>query len=129
VRRARGHAEAVGAARPRGGEGQRGGLAPGPPLTAPISRRECLLYRYQVSHLESRKEVRSSKFAPSAPPDRVVAAEGFAMTPSTIYAASGSAKLLTFAATGRRTGPDRSLIAAARRIGAFEGTFRRGRTL
>jgi hypothetical protein len=42
--------------------------------------------------------VRTSNSSPSAPPEQVVDAEGFALTPSTIYTASGSVKLLTFAA-------------------------------
>lgn len=72
----------------------------GPPLTAPLSRRDCLLYRYEVSHTE---EWKSSRFASSRmnrdsdssrPSTTVVDAEGFALTPSTIQTAGGPLKLL-----------------------------------
>ena len=66
----------------------------GPPLTAPASGRQCLLYRYQVTHVEPGQRVRRGETA-SNQTRTVVDAEGFALTPSTISTASGSLKLLT----------------------------------
>jgi hypothetical protein len=66
----------------------------GPSLTAPLSRRDCVLYRYQVTHLESGKSVRRD--SPSNPSSQVTDAEGFAMTPSAIQTAAGVVKLRTF---------------------------------
>ena len=68
-------------------------LREGPCLTAPVSGRECLLYRYRITHSESR---RSTGRGPS-PPDRTVTdAEGFALTPSVIQTAAGLVKLRAF---------------------------------
>jgi len=66
----------------------------GPPLTAPATGRECLLYRYQVTHEEKGLRMRRGE-TPSTETRTVVDAEGFALTPSTIATASGSLKLLT----------------------------------
>lgn len=65
----------------------------GPPLTAPLSQRNCLLYRYTVTHNESRPSRLKSN--DSSNDSTVYDAEGFALTPSTIHTASGSLKLLT----------------------------------
>jgi hypothetical protein len=68
-------------------------LREGPSLTAPVSGRECLLYRYRITHSESR---RSTGRGPS-PPDRTVTdAEGYALTPSVIQTATGLVKLRAF---------------------------------
>lgn len=68
-------------------------LREGPSLTAPVSGRECVLYRYRITHSESR---RSTGRGPS-PPDRTVTdAEGFALTPSVIQTATGLVKLRSF---------------------------------
>jgi len=68
-------------------------LREGPSLTAPVSGRECLLYRVRITHSESR---RSTGRGPS-PPDRTVTdAEGFALTPSVIQTATGLVKLRSF---------------------------------
>jgi hypothetical protein len=66
----------------------------GPSLTAPLSGRDCVLYRYRVTHLESRKSVRRD--SPSNPSSEVTDAEGFAMTPSAIQTAAGVVELRTF---------------------------------
>ena len=65
----------------------------GPTLTAPLSQRNCLLYRYAVTHNESRPSQLKSN--DSSNDSTVYDAEGFALTPSTIHTASGSLKLLT----------------------------------
>ena len=68
-------------------------LREGPSLTAPVSGRECLLYRYRMTHSERR---RSSGRGPS-PPDRdVTDAEGFALTPSVVQTATGLVELRSF---------------------------------
>ena len=80
---------------PDGGRGVFFGriLREGPSLTAPVSGRECLLYRVRITHSESR---RSTGRGPS-PPDRTVTdAEGFALTPSVIQTATGLVKLRSF---------------------------------
>ncbi|HQG64748.1 MAG TPA: hypothetical protein PLA32_03140 [Smithella sp.] len=65
----------------------------GPPLTAPLSKRDCLLYRYEVTHTESRpSRLKSTDVSNNS---TIYDAEGFALTPSTIHTASGSLKLLT----------------------------------
>jgi hypothetical protein len=69
-------------------------LRHGPSLTAPLSRRECLLYRYQITHLESRGSTKRD--GPSPPPRNVTDAEGFALTPSVVQTATGLVKLRTF---------------------------------
>ncbi len=66
----------------------------GPPLAAPVTGRECLLYRYQVTHEEQGLRMRRGGTT-SNETRTVVDAEGFALTPSTIATASGSLKLLT----------------------------------
>jgi len=66
----------------------------GPPLAAPVTGRECLLYRYQVTHEEQGLRMRRGGSTTSET-RTVVDAEGFALTPSTIATASGSLKLLT----------------------------------
>ena len=68
-------------------------LREGPSLTAPASGRECLLYRYSITHSESR---RSSGRGPSPPDSTVTDAEGFALTPSVIQTATGLVKLRSF---------------------------------
>ena len=65
----------------------------GPPLTAPLSKRDCLLYRYEITHTESRPS--RLKSTDSSNDSKIYDAEGFALTPSTIHTASGSLKLLT----------------------------------
>jgi hypothetical protein len=65
----------------------------GPPLTAPLSKRDCLLYRYEITHTESRPS--RLKSTDSSNDSTIHDAEGFALTPSTIHTASGSLKLLT----------------------------------
>lgn len=65
----------------------------GSPLTAPLSKRDCLLYRYEVTHTESRpSRLKSTDVSNNS---TIYDAEGFALTPSTIHTASGSLKLLT----------------------------------
>ena len=68
-------------------------LRQGPSLTAPLSQRACVLYRYEIAHLESQKSVR--KDGPSPPSKKIVDAEGFALTPSVVQTAAGLVKLLT----------------------------------
>lgn len=68
-------------------------LREGPSLTAPVSGRECLLYRCSITHAESR---RSSGRGPSPPDRTVIDAEGFALTPSVIQTATGLVKLRSF---------------------------------
>jgi len=65
----------------------------GPPLTAPLSKRDCLLYRYAVTHTENRPS--RSKSTDVSNSSTIYDAEGFALTPSTIHTASGSLNLLT----------------------------------
>lgn len=68
----------------------------GPSLTAPLSGRECLLYRYEVSHIETGSRRRPGGQSMKVETTRtIVDAEGFALTPSTIQTASGPVKLLT----------------------------------
>ena len=69
----------------------------GPALVAPLSRRECLLYRYEVSHIQTRNRFGSNRTSDVAVTDSIVDAEGFALTPSTIHTAGGPVKLLTLA--------------------------------
>jgi hypothetical protein len=66
----------------------------GPSLTAPVSGRECVLYRYQIAHTESRSSTRRD--GPSPPSRTVVDAEGFALAPSVIQTATGLVKLRSF---------------------------------
>jgi hypothetical protein len=68
-------------------------LRQGPSLTAPLSQRACVLYRYEISHLESQKSIR--KDGPSPPSKKIIDAEGFALTPSAIQTAAGLVRLLT----------------------------------
>jgi hypothetical protein len=60
-------------------------VARGEPLTAPLSKRECLLYRYEVSHSSGGKS--SSK---------VTDAEGYALAPSSIDTPAGVVELRTY---------------------------------
>ena len=69
----------------------------GPALVAPLSRRECLLYRYEVSHIQTRSRFGSNRTSGVTVTDSIVDAEGFALTPSTIHTAGGAVKLLTLA--------------------------------
>jgi hypothetical protein len=66
----------------------------GPSLTAPASGRECVLYRYQISHTESRSSIKRD--SPSPPSRTVIDAEGFALTPAVIQTAAGLVKLRSF---------------------------------
>jgi len=67
----------------------------GPPLKAPLSRRECLLYRYEITHIKSRSQFGKNRVSDDTITDTVVDAEGFALTPSTIRTVRGPVKLLT----------------------------------
>ena len=73
----------------------------GAPLTAPLSGRDCLLYRYEITHSEESKKPPFGSSSMSQDSDRsrpsttVVDAQGFALTPSTIQTAGGPVKLLT----------------------------------
>jgi hypothetical protein len=73
----------------------------GPPLTAPLTRRDCLLYRYCVSHVEIEKSfgghvlTNEQRSTTSSGENNIVDAEGFALTPSTVHTAGGPVKLLT----------------------------------
>jgi hypothetical protein len=67
----------------------------GPPLTAPLSGRDCLLYRYEMSHIASRNRFGTNRTSDVSITDTIVDAEGFALTPSTIQTANGPVKLLT----------------------------------
>ena len=67
----------------------------GPPLIAPLSRRSCLLYRYEVSHIETRSNFGKNRTSDVTITDTIVDAEGFALTPSAIQTSGGPIKLLT----------------------------------
>lgn len=60
-------------------------VARGEPLTAPLSKRECLLYRYEASHSSGGKS--SSK---------VTDAEGYALAPSSIETPAGVVELRAY---------------------------------
>jgi hypothetical protein len=64
----------------------------GPPLVAPLSGRECLLYRYVVTASGGRTSPGRQSSTNASP---CTLAEGFAMTPVSIEAVAGSVKLLT----------------------------------
>jgi len=68
-------------------------LREGPSLTAPVSGRECLLYRYSITHSEN---WRSSGRGPSPPSSIITDAEGFALTPSVVQTATGLVRIRSF---------------------------------